>query len=238
MADPTLTNSASGTSTSASVTATFGFTATANRLLVAAIAADDYLSGGTPSGYTAGGNYEGFHGHYVWWKIASGSETSIAYTIGSGVGSAWTVMEFGSVETTSSLDTSNSAGDNTGSSSSGAYSSASVTPSTGRRTIIASLAGSSNGTSTFTGIGTWTSSFVEAKESYHNTGSTYDLVGNAFLSVDGNGSTGFTTSAVFTTSVDPGGNLNSHSSVVLVFKVASSSQSNAPRAMNHFRLRR
>ncbi len=190
MADPTRTNVNTGTSSSASVTATFGFTATAGRLLVLTVAADDYNSG-NPTGYTlsTGMEQEVNHGAYVWWKVADGSETSVGYTIGSATGSAWTVTEWDNIDATP-YDT--SAGQsNTGSGTS--YTTPSITPSTGRRLLLAVIGGSA--TVTWTGVSGWTNSFTEQAESFQNVSATRDIIGVGSRIVDGDGSTSFSSGA-------------------------------------------
>lgn len=211
MADPSLTNSATGTSAVATTTATFGFTATANRLLVLIVGSDDYKTG-NPSGYTlsTGCSQQTYLGHYVWWKIAAGSETSVQYTIGSASPSAWIVLEFDNIETSSSLDVSN--GQNTTGGASN-YTTPAVTPSTGRRFAIASM-GASN-TTNWTGIATWLNSYTEVAESFNNSGGTKDIVAAATLALDGDGATTTSSGATYSPS------LQAKTGIILVFKVAA-----------------
>jgi len=215
MPDPTRTNVATGTGSLATTTASFGFTATANRLLVLVIGADDYKTG-NPSGWTLspGCSQEVYLGHYVFWKIASGGETSVQYTIGSASKSAWLVCEFDNIDTSSPLDVSN--GQNRIASAS-SYTTPSVTPSTGRRFALASM-GFSRGSFDFTGVGTWLNSFTEQAESYVNGGGTRDAIGLASLALDGNGSTSVSSGATCTAT---GGNADSQTGIILVFRVAT-----------------
>lgn len=224
MADPTLTNSATGTSAVATTTATFGFTATANRLLVLVIAADDYKSG-NPTGYTAPantavggtGNVGGtsaFLGHYLWYKVAAGGETSVQYTIGSASPSCWAVLEFDNIDSASPYDNNPTATYQQASNAS--YTSPAATPSTGRRFVVATIAGS-DGNRTLTGVGSWTNSYVEQADTRTVLGAgTQDEFGVATLAMDGDGSTTTSTTATY----EPGASQSS-ASIVVVFNVAT-----------------
>ena len=211
MADPTLTNSASGTDNVAAVTASFGFTATAGRLLVLTVGSDDYNSG-NPTGYTlsTGMEQETFLGSYVWWKIASGSETSVTYNILSAANSCWTVTEYDNVDPTP-YDVSDGQL-TTGSITS--YTTPAIAPSSGRRLLLAVIGGADN--TNFSGLSTWTNSFVEQKESFTNVSATKDIIGIAMLVVDGDGVTTFSSGATYDhAGVDAG------TGQIISFKVAS-----------------
>lgn len=214
-ADPTLTNSAEGTASTSSVNASFGFTATAGRLLVLTVGADDYNSG-NPSGWTASTGFEQETnlGAYVWWKVADGSETSVTYTIGSASGSAWTVTEYDNIDP-APYDV--SAGQLAGSSGS-SYTTPSITPSTGRRLLLA-IIGGSHGTQDFTSIDTWTNSFIETRDSWQSTGGARTAIGIAMLVVDGDGSTSFSSGATYTVGVF---NAQTRTGQIFSFKVATS----------------
>lgn len=219
MADPTRTNVATGNSAVATTTATFGFTATANRLLVVAVASDDYKTG-DPSGYTlsTGCAQQTYLGHYIWWKIAAGGETSVQYTIATASKSAWAVLEFDSIATTSSLDVSNGQFTTVAASS---YTTPAVTPTSGRRFAIASIGGSIGGLD-YTGMDTWINSYTEQAESFHSGAGARNIVGVATLALDGNGSS--TTSSGATTT---GISSDAMTGIIAVFKVASAGSSNA-----------
>src|SRR5690349_25131044 len=90
---PAFVTSVTGTGTTSNPTANFGRTASAGELIVLVVSADDYNTT-PPTGYTesTGCGQEGFLGHYLWWKIAAGGETSVQYTIGSAVPSAWCLL--------------------------------------------------------------------------------------------------------------------------------------------------
>lgn len=214
MADPAKTNSASGSSALATVTATFGFTATAGRLLVVAVSADDYKTG-DPSGYTlsTGAAQQAYLGHYVWWRIAAGGETSVQYSLGGAAPSAWVVAEYSNIEASGSLDVS---GGQISTVSNNVYTTPAVTPSTGARFAIASMAAMTATASTFTGMDTWLNSYVEDAESINNTGASREIVGLASLVLTGNGSS--TTSGGATV---PGISADCLSGIVLVFKAAA-----------------
>lgn len=213
-ADPTRTNVATGTGSTATTNASFGFTATAGRLLVVAVAADDYKTG-DPSGYTlsTGMSQQVNHGAYVWWKIASGGETSVSYTIGSATNSAWAVTEWDNVDA-APYDT--SAGQNDTSSGT-SYTTPAITPSTGRRLLLAVIGAS--GTVTWTGTSAWTNSFTEQAESFQNVSGTRDIVGVASRIVDGDGSTTFSSGA--NTDASGGNPWDTATGQIIAFKVAT-----------------
>lgn len=213
-ADPTLTNSAAGTASTSSVNASFGFTATAGRLLVLTVGADDYKTG-NPTGYTlsTGMSQETNLGAYTWWKVSAGGETSVTYTIGSASGSAWTVTEYDNVDPTP-YDI--SAGQFDGSSGA-SYTTPSIAPSTGRRLLLA-IMGASHSTVDFTSIDTWTNSFVETRDSWQSTGGGRTAIGIAMRVVDGDGSTTFSSGASYTVG---GFNAQTRTGEIIAFKVAS-----------------
>lgn len=232
MPDPTRTNFASGNSSLASVTATFGFTATAGRLLVMSVFSETTMS--TPAGWTVptGCSQVSARGHYLLYKIAAGGETSVALTMGSADAMAWVLCEFDNVETSSSLDTSN--GQLTDSAGT-TYTTPTLTPSTGRRFIVAAIAGARDDES-LAGIGTWTNSYAEQAESLYTATSNFSLnVGMATLAMDGTGSATTSTGITF----DSGVAAQYRYSNIAAFKVSGgSSQSQAPRSMHMARMRR
>lgn len=198
----------------ATVSVTWDTPATAGNLLYITIASDDYrTAGGTPSGFTqsTGCGQETFHGHYVWWKVATGGETSVSYTIGSASPSCWITAEISGLES-SPLDTSNgqlvqASGDS--------YTTPTITPTTGDRFLMASMAFSK--TNSFTGMDTWLNSFSEFQDIFTTLGSgTRDHVGAATRSVTGDGSTGFSSGSTSAGTGTP----TARSGIIIAFKVA------------------
>jgi hypothetical protein len=231
VADPTLTNAAEGTSTLATTTATFGFTATANRLLLLVVSADNYNSG-NPTGYTLSPECEQefFLGHYVWWKKAAGGETSVQYTILGADPSCWSVFEFDNVDAVP-FDASEGTGD---SSTSSTFATPTITPTTGRRLLFAAVGGSSSDRN-ITATGAWSDSFIAAGDIFTTVVSgTQDAHGAAYRVVDGNGVTTFTTTATFTV----GGSVQSHGGIILAFKVGGAGGISVPVRAAQFRRRR
>lgn len=212
MADPTRTNGNSGTASTSSVNASFGFTATSGRLLVLTVGSDDYRSG-NPSGWTLSSEMEqqAFLGHTLWWKISDGSETSVTYVIGSATGSAWTIDEFDNVDPTP-YDASEGQFTNTGGLT---YTTPTITPSTGRRLLLASVGASRSPLSTMTDTNTWLNSFTEINQSSHALSATGDLIGIAMRVVDGDGSTGFSSGATYSATSE------ARTALIISFKVAS-----------------
>ena len=128
MADPTWTALANGESSTATTTVSFA-AQPAGTLLVLTFAGDDYTTtsgSGRPesTGWAqatlqrASGQC---HGSAVWWKVATGVETSVQYTIGSASKSAWKLVKADSIDTTTPFNVA---------ASSHANSSAVPTPST------------------------------------------------------------------------------------------------------------
>lgn len=211
MTDASLTNSGSGSSALATTNASFGFTATAGRLLCFFYVSDAYKSSDI-TGFTlpTGGSEETNHGHYVYYKIATGSETAASYTIGGAFNSAWWVGEFDQIQNTSSLDT--SAGQLSGSGGA-SYSTATVTPSTGIRVALAFIGASGNHGELQGGMSGWTNSYVEVGDFHDSPGSGTEQGGGiAMLNLTGDNTTTTDTTTTFA------GFPSARSSTILIFK--------------------
>lgn len=190
---------------------------TANNLLLLVVGADDYRTtagSGRPesTGYAlvTGGAQETFLGHYVWYKVAAGGETSVQYTIGSASPSCWEFYEVSGL-TSTPFDISN--GQLAGSAGN-TYTTPAITPTTGDRWLFASMGGSLN--SALTGMGTWLNSFVELNDTFTTLGSgTRDVIGAAALSVTANGSTAYSSGATYD-ATSP----QSRTGIIAAFKVA------------------
>ena len=168
--------------------------ATAGNLLVIIVCSDDYITAGNrPSGYTfsTGMGQETNCGHYLFWKVAAGGETSSAYTLNGAATSCWLTLEVDGLDA-SPYDTSN--GQN-GAPTVYAYTTPAITPSSGERYLLASI-GAANSVTSMTGLGTWLNSHIEIRDACNTLGSgTRDGVGMASRSVTGNGSTTFSSGA-------------------------------------------
>lgn len=193
--------------------------ATAGNLLVLIAGADDYrttVGAGRPesSSYTlsTGCAQETFLGHYVWWKVAAGGETSVQYTIGSASTSCWEWYEFSGL-TSSPFDISN--GQLAGSAGN-TYTTPAITPTAGDRYLLASMGGSLSAANP-TGMGTWLNSFTELNDTANTLGSgTRDVIGAAALSVTANGSTAYSSGATYD-ATSP----QTRTGIILAFKVAA-----------------
>lgn len=222
MPDPTVTSLTTGSSTTAATTVSFSAQA-AGTLLLLAYAGDDYytLSGSNrpeSSGWTlAAGQRTGFHGSALWYKIASGSETSVAYTIGSATKSVYLLTSATNIDGASTVDGTPAAQvQNTSTTS---YTTPSGSTSAGRRLGVAILA-ACNGTTTLSAPGTFTNSYVSVNTAtVASTAS--QSIGMATLTFDG----GATTSSGATW---PGATPESKSGIIAVFKVASSAPAIPP----------
>lgn len=215
MADPTVTQLAAGTGTTATTTVSFTAQA-AGTLLLLGVASDDYrtTSGASrpeSTGWTLISDQHTFLGHAVWYKIAAGSETSVQYTIGSASPSAYWCGSATNIDNTTPVDVSNG---QFAQSSSNTYTTPTVTTTSGRRIAFGSIGGSNGGTN-WTGMGSWTNSYIECGDQVSNPASgTKDIIGVAYLIFDGGGST--STGATYSP-----GNAEARTGIIAVFKVAS-----------------
>jgi hypothetical protein len=180
-------------------------------LIVGVIASDDY--NGTPdSGWTQSAEMEQqfFHGAYLWWRISTGETNPTAYTIGSATNSAWQLLEFSGIDATP-YDTSQGKGAN----DTGAYTTDTITPSTGQRLLVA-MGGLSSGANDLSGYtATWSDSFTVVDHVGNATGSTKDWASTAYRVVTGDGTTGFTTT------ITPSGSGDSRTVLIISFKEAA-----------------
>lgn len=199
----------------ATVAATFNSAATAGNLLLLTVGADDYAAA-PPSGWTqsTGTSQQTFLGHYLWWKVAAGGETSVSYTIGSASPSCWVTAEVSGL-TASPYNTSN--GQLTASATA-SYTTPSITPTAGDRFLVGTIGFSCHSSNSFTGIDTWLNSFTETGEAFTSTvGVTHDLIGLAYRSVTADGVTGYSTGA---TSVMPSSTPQTSTGIIAAFNVA------------------
>lgn len=208
MADPSRVQTLSGESALATVTVTHSAAGAGNLLVL--IAATGAYKSGDPSGYTTptGGSQQTFLGHYLWYKVAAGGETSVAYTIGSAVPSAYIFLEYNNV-TVSPYDVSNgqlaATNDNT-------YTTPAVTPTAGRRVAIATIAGSRIAPGSTT-QSTWLNSYTEVADVFTTNGSgDSENVAAAELILTGDNST--PTSSGSTYSFGP----DARTGIIAVFK--------------------
>jgi len=195
----------------ATVSALWDTPAVAGNLLIMSVGSDDYAAS-PPSlwNQSTGCKQETFLGHYFWWKVAAGGETSRSYTIGSGSPSCWATAEYSGLEL-SPYDISN--GTLLGSSGL-TMTTPSITPSAGERLVISSIGGTlSTGSLT---LATWLNSFAERQDIGTTLGSgTRDVVGLADLAATYNGSTGVSSGATYS------GTAQSRTGIIISFKVAT-----------------
>jgi hypothetical protein len=237
MADPTLTNYGKGTTNTASATATFGFTATAGRLLVLVLSQGAYRTG-VPSGWTepTGGAQQTYIGFYTYYKIAAGGETSVTYDTSVAQSTAWMVFEFDNVDTATPYDT--SAGSYLQDGGTNTLTTSSITPSSGRRLVIAAI-GAQNGFNDISNTSGWTNSFTRVDESIVLRANNVSF-GDCFMSglawrvMDGGSSV---STAATINLVSGSSNAAALAWTIASFKVVGGS-SQAPRSMHQFRLRR
>jgi len=170
VADPTpveLTGNISSTATT-----TVSFTAqAAGVVLILSVASDDYRTtsgSGRPesTSWTFLDGQEGNLGHYVWYKISVGSETSVQYTIGSATRSAYTLIALDNMDASPLGVTAKNATAVTSLTS--PQNIASVTPTAGSRwCVVGSVGTTGNGTQ---GPYTWGGSYTKLSERYNTAG--------------------------------------------------------------------
>ncbi len=210
----TLVQSAEGTSTLATVTASFPSTPTNGNVIILAFAADDY--NGTPNtGWTqsTGMEQQTYHGSYLWWRVASGGSNSFQYTIGSATNSAWILLEISGLDA-APYDVSAGTFIQSGSTT---MATPNLTPTAGERFMVASVGLSYGSATDMSGDYTsWSNGFAPIATSGPASASgTRDAVGVAALGVTANGSASYSTTAAFTHSNQ------SRSGLIIAFKVAS-----------------
>lgn len=218
-------NSGAQNSGLATVTATWASPATAGNLLVLIVGSDDYAAS-PPSGWTqsTGCKQETFLGHYVWWKVAAGGETSVNYTIGSAATSAWITAEYLGVHS-SPYDTSNG---QLAASSANTYTTAAVTPGSGDRLLIASMGGSL-GAAGLTTTSAWLNSFTAVRDSATVLGSgTRDLVGYAERIVTADGATGYSSGCTYNISAE------SRTGILIAMKAAPAAAPGVPYQVSQY----
>jgi hypothetical protein len=206
----------SGTSTLATVPVTYS--AVAGDVIVLSVSADDY-NVGNPTGFTLSPEMEQetFLGSYVWWRKATGSETTVSYVIGSATVSSWAVLVVSGLDA-SPFDVSEG---QFAQSSDTTYSTANITPTAGQRLIIAAIGGSLSAPPAPTTQSGWTNGFTEQADVSTSTG-TADCIAVATLEVAANGSTAYSTASNYSQVVQ------ARTAMAIAFKVASAGGSPPP----------
>lgn len=218
MPDPVATSLTSGSSSLATTVVNFS-AQPAGSLLLLACAADDYKNG-NPSGWTAGPaiTATSFHGLAVWYKVATGSETSVSYVINSASRSAYALISISEIDQTTPVDTAPAAQfQNTSSQS---YTTPTATTTAGRRIAIGVI-GMSLSSTLITGVEAWTNSYTEIIDG-ESTTTPGLVVGLAGLVLDGGGTT--STGATVTGAITP----QAKTGAILVFKNASTAAAIPP----------
>jgi len=187
MTDPTVSTLATGSSATATTTVSFS-AQTAGKLLLLSVSSDDYKTG-DPSGWTLAQSGQDFQGHYLWWKLSNGSETSVQYTIGSATASAYAAMVADNIDPTP-FDA-NSTNHPHGASSA---TTTAITPTAGSRyLVVASFGAMHAGASSVTAPASLTNSFtLQAAGTAGATVSEVAVLGYKIL--DGGSSVGVDTS--------------------------------------------
>lgn len=193
MADPVLSTLTTGTSVTATTTASFS-AATAGDLLLLSVSSDDYRTTtgtGRPesTGWALAQSGQDFLGHYLWYKIAAGGETSVQYTIGSAAASSYACVKATNVDPTP-LGTTSSLHTHGGSTSS----TTAVTPTAGSRWMVVASFGAMHGGGSFTTAPpSLTNSYAIQASGSGNNGSTSEVATIGYLTLDGGTATSTTT---------------------------------------------
>lgn len=218
MADPTVVQNVTGTSTTASTAASFS-AATAGNLLLLMTAADDYRTG-SPSGWTqVNAEVQTYHGLNMWYKIASGGETSVTYVIGSATRSVWKVIEFNNV---SAFGNGAGAFEQV---SGGSYATPTLTPSSGRKLIVAAVGRSTTSTSETFGDPSWATSTLTGAGS--STGPTE----NPNISVSAGWTVAdFTGSSTIASTASGTGTAQAKSAIIASFAISAGGTNYTPSA--------
>lgn len=186
----------------ATTAATFDTAAVAGNLLLLAVGSDAYATTGggnrpESSGFAlvTGGSQEGNLGHYLWWKKATGGETSVSYTLSPAGTASWITAEISGVGASPFLTSAGQKASTTLLS----YTTPAVTPTAGSRLIVSTVGFSCHSSNSFTGIGTWLNGHAEIGEAFTTAaGVSHDLIGLAMASVTADGLTGYSSGATAT----------------------------------------
>lgn len=172
MADPTPTELTGGLGTLA--TTTVNFTAQAAGVaLILTVAADNYRTtsgSGRPesTGWTYLNGQEGNLGHYVWYKISTGSENSVQFTLTGAAKSAYSLAALDEMDA-SPLGATNTATSGTPSTlTAQPQSVAAVTPTAGSRWCVVACVGTTGNVNG--GPYTWAGGYTKLSERYNTSG--------------------------------------------------------------------
>ena len=217
MADPVVTTLATGSSATATTTVSFA-AQTAGTLLELKVGSDDYrVTTGSnrpeSTGWALATSGQDFLGAYVWYKIASGSETSVQYTIGSAAASQYELITYTNIDTTSPLGAVSSLHTHGGASTG----TTAITPGAGSRWIVSAfLAGMHSGASSLGPAAALSNSYT-IQSTVTGTGSPTEVGMSGYLVLDGG-------TATSTATVAPGWTVNSPScsfGLLVAYKVAA-----------------
>lgn len=220
MADPTVTLLTSGGNTTATTNVTFSAQA-AGTLLFLGVCADDYRTtsgSGRPesTGWTLMESQQYNAGFYTWWKIASGSETSVDYTLNNALRSSYAVITATNID--SSPFGSSSSNVDTGSAVT-SKATPSITPTAGSRWLVFACIGSPRYSGAGCTVSAWSNSYTEIADVVTGSGTTENIA-VAYLILDGGAATS-TTATVTGPAVQCG-------AAIGAFKVAAAGSNFSP----------
>lgn len=178
---------ASGTFTGTTFTATLPGASSASNRVIVLVAANTTVT--TPASWTLRTSQVNFLGHYLY-ERAGFSLTSVVFTNSAGQGT-WYVAEMDGA-----YDTSLSANDQTVGTT---YFTPNLVPTTGAKTLVASLGSTATTGSAARTLSGWTNSFVENADVCQATADA-PMQGAASRSATGNGVTTFSTTGTYSAS--------------------------------------
>jgi hypothetical protein len=190
----TLVQSAEGTSSLATVTASFAVAPTNGNLIILTIASET-TNAGVASGWTesTGNNVVSYHEHLLWWRIASGGVNSFPVAMNGAFKTSWYLQEISGAAASPYNTSAGQYNQATASS----MTTPTIVPSAGPRLLIASLAGvtsdSFTDSSLFEVTG-WLNSFTNIGSSCEaGLGSNRHFTSLAYRTVTGDAVTTFST---------------------------------------------
>jgi hypothetical protein len=189
-----LAQSAEGTSAVASVTGlAFSVAPTSGNLIVLTFAAGAYVH--TPSSdWSQSIKTQHNFAQYVWWKISDGTN-SFAYTLSATAPSSWILAEF-----SGGPDQIDVTGAQLVASSGTGYTTPTITPGTGERLLLATLAGDMTGNASGDQT-TWLNSFTHVRTSGPASGTGVLNMGLGYRVVTGDDSTTYSSGSTFPTTL-------------------------------------
>ena len=197
-----LVQSAEGLGTTTTTNVSFSTLPTAGNLIVLAWSGALYSDVTVNAGWFQATVSQGNYGHYIWWRIADGTNGDAAhpypYSLNGTQFSSWVMAEFSGVDQIDVAGWEVSAAGNFSTSGT-----PSIAPSTGQRLMIASIMGGLSSVNISSAsdddLTSWTNSFTHVASHGGTSGDDKTMVSLAYRVVTGDDSTTYSTGATFPT---------------------------------------